>query len=49
MFDNGSKKDTSSTKNYGSELIEILIDRLEAEKQEFSKNQYSLYITFSMI
>ena len=46
MFDNGIENTTTLTQNYGSELIEILIDRLDAEKQVFSENQFSLYLTF---
>lgn len=47
MFDNGSSKKTKNTKqNYGSELIEILIERLEAEKQPLSENDFGVNITF---
>lgn len=46
MFDNGTENTTTLTQNYGSELIEILIDRLDGEKQVFSENQFSLYLTF---
>ncbi|WP_397445509.1 sensor histidine kinase [Polaribacter sp. R77954] len=47
MFDNGVSKKTATTKeNYGSELIEILIERLEAEKLPFAKNDFGLNITF---
>ena len=47
MFDNGVSKNETSSKNYGSELMEILIDRLDAEKESFSENEFSLYLTFS--
>ncbi len=46
MFDNGIENTSKLTQNYGSELIDILIDRLDAEKQSFSENQFSLYLTF---
>lgn len=47
MFDNGVSKKTVSTKeNYGSELIEILIERLDANKIAFTKNDFGLHITF---
>lgn len=47
MFDNGLSKKTETTQqNYGSELIKILIERLDAEKQPFSENDFGLYITF---
>lgn len=47
MFDNGTSKKTKNTKqNYGSELIEILIERLDAEKLEFSENDFGLYLKF---
>ncbi|MBU3010850.1 sensor histidine kinase [Polaribacter vadi] len=47
MFDNGTSKKTNNTKqNYGSELIEILIERLEAEKQTQSENDFGVNITF---
>ncbi|WP_405562989.1 histidine kinase dimerization/phosphoacceptor domain -containing protein [Polaribacter sp. Asnod6-C07] len=47
MFDNGTSEKTSETKkNYGSELIEILIERLEAEKQPFAENDFGVNITF---
>ena len=47
MFDNGTSKKTKNTKqNYGSELIEILIERLEAKKQTLSENDFGVNITF---
>lgn len=47
MFDNGISKKTKKTKqNYGSELIEILIERLEAKKEPFSENDFGVNITF---
>lgn len=47
MFDNGKSKKTATTKqNYGSELIEILIERLEAKKQPLFENDFSVNITF---
>lgn len=50
MFDNGIAKKVKSIKqNYGSELIEILIERLEATKQELVGNDYGLALTFSKV
>lgn len=47
VFDNGTSKKTKTTKqNYGSELIEILVERLEAEQIEIEENDFGLYITF---
>ena len=47
MFDNGITKKTIDTKqNYGSELIEILIERLDAEKLKFSENDFGVYLKF---
>jgi len=47
MFDNGTSKKTTSTKqNYGSELIEILIERLDAEKEVIIENDFGLSIKF---
>ena len=47
MYDNGTTKKTANTKqNYGSELIEILIERLEAKKEPFSENDFGVNITF---
>ena len=47
MFDNGTLKKTKNTKqNYGSELIEILIERLDAEKLELPEKDFGLYLKF---
>jgi two-component sensor histidine kinase len=47
MFDNGTSKKTKITRqNYGSELIEILIERLNAEKLTSTENDFGLHITF---
>lgn len=47
MFDNGTSKKTKNTKqNYGSELIEILIERLDAEKLELAENDFGLFLEF---
>ena len=47
MFDNGKSKKTEKTKqNYGSELIEILIERLEAEKLDSSENDFGIHLKF---
>ena len=47
MFDNGTSKKTENTKqNYGSELIEILIERLDAEKIAIRENDFGLHLKF---
>ncbi|PQJ80460.1 tetratricopeptide repeat-containing sensor histidine kinase [Polaribacter porphyrae] len=48
MFDNGVTKKTKSTQqNYGSELIEILVERLEATQKTLSKNDFGLHMIFN--
>jgi len=50
MHDNGtSKKSTQIEKNYGFELIEILIERLDAKKHSFHENSFGLSISFKKI
>ena len=50
MFDNGVSKKTKNTQqNYGSELIEILTERLEATKQEITVNDFGLTLIFPKI
>lgn len=45
MFDNGTnKKDTTIKSGYGSELIEILIDRLEATKLQTEQQGFALHL-----
>lgn len=47
MFDNGNSIKTATTQqNYGSELIEILIERLDAEKLELPKNDFGIHLKF---
>ncbi|MFK8060434.1 MAG: histidine kinase dimerization/phosphoacceptor domain -containing protein [Polaribacter sp.] len=47
MFDNGTSIRTKNTQqNYGSELIEILIERLDAEKLESSENDFGVHLKF---
>ena len=50
MFDNGTnKKDTTIKSGYGSELIEILIDRLEATKQQTEQHGFALHLKIPML
>jgi two-component sensor histidine kinase len=47
MFDNGMTKKTKATQqNYGSELIEILTERLEATQTPVPENDFGLHLTF---
>ncbi|EDP94311.1 sensor histidine kinase [Kordia algicida OT-1] len=48
MYDNGkSKVETPIQKNYGSQLIEILIDRLRAKKHSINQNSFAVAISFN--
>lgn len=50
MFDNGTSKKTKTTEqNYGSELIEILIERLDAKRKPLTTNDFGLYLEFNKV